>query len=245
MTLPLRAILFDKDGTLVDFAVTWNGATSLAIAELSGGDEPLAIRLANVVHFDLPTASLLRSSPFIAGTVVDLVPLWAAEVGVPADERFYGRVRELFHRGALDFVMPIGDPVGVLTALKAQDYLLGIVTNDSEASARAQSEKLGMAGLFDAILGHDSGHGHKPAPDPILEFLRRFALQPGEVAMVGDTMHDLDSARAAGVLSIGVASGYLSAEQLAPHADHVIGSIMELAVLLDVIHGVQAPMPSR
>lgn len=229
---PLKALLFDKDGTLVDFAITWNGAAAAVLDALAGSDEGLHARLAAILHFDRASAAILPTSPFIGGTVGEIAAEFAPVIGTPANDAFVRRLEELFNAGALASVAPIGDPLLVLTRLKAEGYLLGIVTNDTESGARAQAGKLGLDHLFDAVIGYDSGHGRKPDPGPIQAFLDRFAIQPHEAALVGDTLHDLDAARAAGVLAIGVASGYLSAEALAPHADAVINDIMELPVFL-------------
>ncbi|MCX5514638.1 hypothetical protein C3941_16225 [Kaistia algarum] len=243
--MTLRALLFDKDGTLVDFALTWNGAAAAVLAALAGEDDALHGRLAAVLHFDRQRAVILPTSPFVGSTVDDIAVEFAPILGADDLAVLARELAVMFNAGALASVAPIGDPLGLLTSLKAESYLLGIVTNDTESGARAQAEKLGLDHLFDAIIGYDSGHGRKPDPGQIHAFLDRFDVVPEEAALIGDTMHDLDAARAAGVVAIGVASGYLSAEQMAPHADHVIGSIMELPALLDTIPGVQAPMPSR
>ena len=62
----------------------------------------------------------------------------------------------------------------------------------------------------------------------------RFRIEPGEtIAVVGHSLHDLDMARAAGAgLTVGVLTGASPRETLAPHADHVIASIVELDSLL-------------
>lgn len=229
----LKAILFDKDGTLVDFAETWNRATGDVIRVLSDGDDGAAAQLAAIVHFDPASGMLLPTSPFVGGSIADLAPQWAGAIGVAADLDFIDRLVELFHEGSLRAVAPIGDPAALLSGLKGEGYRLGIITNDSEAGARAQSEKLGLTPWFDAIIGYDSGHGQKPEAGQILAFMARFGVAPSETALVGDTLHDLDAARAAGVVAIGVASGYLDADTLRPHADHVISNIMELPSLLD------------
>ncbi|MBZ9937759.1 HAD family hydrolase [Mesorhizobium sp. BR1-1-16] len=231
----LKALLFDKDGTLVDFAITWNGAATAVLATLAGDDDEMHRALATILHYDRVTAAILPTSPFVGGTVPDIAAHFAPVVGIEADdhEGFIEHLSRLFNEGALESVAPIGDPLGLLTSLKSQGYLLGIVTNDTESGARAQSEKLGLDGLFDAIIGYDSGHGRKPDPGQIHAFIDRFGSAPEETALIGDTLHDLDAARAAGVLAIGVASGYLSEEALAPHADHVIKDIMGLPELLD------------
>jgi phosphoglycolate phosphatase len=234
----LKALLFDKDGTLVDFAITWNGAASAVLATLAGGDYEIHAKLAAILHFDRETGAIQPTSPFVGGTVIDIAAHFAPVVGIdPADhDAFVDRLAQLFNAGALASVAPIGDPLGLLTLLKAEGYLLGIVTNDTEAGARAQSRKLGLDALFDTIIGYDSGHGRKPEPGQIHAFLTAFGVEPEATALIGDTLHDLDAARAAGVMAIGVASGYLSAADLAPHADHVIKDIMMLPELLESLN---------
>ncbi|SHF93372.1 phosphoglycolate phosphatase [Kaistia soli DSM 19436] len=233
----LKALLFDKDGTLVDFAITWNGAAASVLASLAGNDAEMHRQLAAILHYDTATAAIMPTSPFVGGTVTDIAAHFAPVVGIAVGnhEAFVERLSQLFNAGALASVAPIGDPLGLLTMLKAEGYLLGIVTNDTESGARAQSEKLGVDRLFDAIIGYDSGFGRKPDAGQIHAFMDRFDTAPAETALIGDTLHDLDAARAAGVLAIGVASGYLPAEALAPHADHVIMDIMGLPALLDVL----------
>ena len=230
--MALRALLFDKDGTLVDFALTWNGAAASVLATLAGSDDGLHTRLAGILHFDRATATIMPTSPFVGSTVDDIAVEFAPALGDDDPEALAVRLSALFNAGALASVAPIGDPHSLLTLLKAEGYLLGIITNDTESGARAQAEKLGLDHLFDAIIGYDSGHGRKPDPGQIHAFLDRFGVAAAEAALIGDTMHDLDAARAAGVLAIGVTSGYLSEEAMAPHADHVIASIMELPDLL-------------
>lgn len=237
----LKALLFDKDGTLVDFATTWNGAAASVLATLADDDPDLYARLAAILHFDRDTAEIRPTSPFIGGTVDEIALEFAPQVGIAADDAFVRRLEALFNAGALASVAPIGDPLGLLTRLKAEGYLLGIVTNDTESGARAQSVKLGLDHLFDAVIGYDSGHGRKPDPGQIHAFIDRFGVAPGETALIGDTLHDLDAARAAGVTAVGVASGYLTEAALAPHADYVISDIMALPQLLLVLSERHAP----
>ena len=78
------------------------------------------------------------------------------------------------------------------------------------------------------VAGYDSGHGIKPGPGMISAFARHLDVSPGEIAMVGDTLHDLDAARAAGALAVAVLSGPADRETLAPRADHVLEDISEL-----------------
>jgi phosphoglycolate phosphatase len=70
----------------------------------------------------------------------------------------------------------------------------------------------------------------------VLGFADHCALPPAAVALVGDSLHDLHAARAAGAVSIAVLTGPLGEAgraELEPHADYVIGSIADLPVLVD------------
>src|SRR5262249_25617349 len=87
--------------------------------------------------------------------------------------------------------------------------------------------------LLDFCCGYDSGHGAKPGPGMVEAFARSLELPAGAVAVVGDSLHDLDMARAAGAgLTIGVLTRASPRETPAPHADHVIVSIAEIEAIL-------------
>ena len=92
---------------------------------------------------------------------------------------------------------------------------------------------LGALERFDFIAGYDSGHGLKPGPGMVLAFAETVGIAPHEVAMIGDSLHDLGAGRSAGAgLVVGVLTGPAVAAELAPHADHVLRSIAELPALL-------------
>ena len=112
--------------------------------------------------------------------------------------------------------------------LRARGLVLGVATNDAEASAHAHLHAAGIAGHFDHVLGYDSGYKPKPAPDMLLGFAARAGLPPDSVAMVGDSPHDLHAGRAAGMVTVGVLTGLADAATLAPHADLVLPDIGHL-----------------
>lgn len=229
--MKIKAIAFDKDGTFVDFMKTWGPAIEHAMRTLSPDDAAFA-RLCAANRYDPATGVLSPDSPFIAEASADFAGRWAAALGIPYTPAFHAEMDRLLDAGALANVAPIGDPAALFSGLKSAGYRLGIITNDTENGARLQAAKLGLSDWCDSIFGYDSGHGRKPAPDPVLAFGRQFGLAPHEVAMVGDTRHDLHAGSAAGAVTIAVTSGFASAGELAPHADHVIADIMALPALL-------------
>jgi phosphoglycolate phosphatase len=230
--VPIRAILFDKDGTLVDFQRTWGPATHAVIAHLAAGDQAVYDRLAAVSGFVTGERRFVAGSPLIAGATPHYGRLWAQALGRPATADFFAEIDRLFQVTGLEHLQPIGEPAAVLGGLRRHGYRLGIITNDAEANARAQAARLGIGPLLDFIVGYDSGFGAKPSGEPVLAFARAVAAEAQEVAVVGDTVHDLVAARAAGAIAIAVPSGPIPREVLAPHADAVIDSVADLPAWL-------------
>jgi phosphoglycolate phosphatase len=132
---------------------------------------------------------------------------------------------------------PIGDPLESLGALKAMGLRIGLATNDSEASARRQITAMGLDDTVEFIAGYDTGHGSKPDPGMILAFARHIGVEPSRIAMVGDTLHDLECAHAAGALAIAVLSGPAERDVLEPRADHVVEDIRALPALFAALRG--------
>ena len=116
--------------------------------------------------------------------------------------------------------------------LKSEGLLLGVMTNDAERGAQAHLAAAGILDLLDFVAGSDTGFGCKPAPEPLLAFAKKTGLKPNEIAMVGDSLHDLQAAQAAGMMRIAVLTGLATEDKLKKHADLVLPSI---ANLLDFI----------
>ena len=229
--MPLHGILFDKDGTLIHFDATWGPATAAAMRKMTGGNAALLRRLADANHFDLAALSFAPTSPFIAGSSATYVEVWAQALGRSDPEALKCEMDGLLHDAALNHLSPVGDVALVLTQLKTQGIRLGLATNDSERGARSQIEALGLTAHFEFVAGYDSGHGSKPLPGMVRAFAEFTGLAPGAVALVGDSVHDMHAARAAGALAIAVLTGPASRADLAPHADHVLDDISALPAL--------------
>lgn len=231
--MTIRAILFDKDGTFVDFDKTWGPAAFRVMDRMARGDRGKIERLMQVSHFDEAALRFHPTSPLVAGSSADYGPLWAEAIGVPFSKAVTDEMDVLFVEEGLAGLTPIGDPAGAIGALKARGLVLGVVTNDSENGARSQTARLGIDHHFDFIVGWDSGHGRKPAPGQIHAFLDAWSMAPHEVAMIGDSLHDMHAARAAGVVAVGVTTGPLVPADFAIHADVVLPSFMDVAAWLD------------
>ena len=232
--MPIRAILFDKDGTLVDFQRTWGPATHTVMSQLCNGDAAAFERLAAVSLYDAAGRKLLPGSPVVVETTYGYGKLWAQALGVPLTAQFVDHIDRLYFQTTLDHLTPMGDVKALLGRLRAQGLRLGLMTNDADANTRAQIERLGLDHLIEFVAAYDSGFGAKPAPDPVLAFAAFAEVTPGEIAVVGDTAHDLVAARAAGAIAVGVLSGPIPRERLEPEADVLLPSIAQLEGWLSI-----------
>lgn len=226
----IAAILFDKDGTLFDFGATWNVWAAGVIDRLAEGDDARRAALAANVRYDLVARCFLPDSPVIAGTNREAAECLAR--ALPG--RAVSEIEDFLTASACEAPLQEAVPLGpFLTGLAGRGLRLGVVTNDSEVAARAHLEAVAAAGHFDFIAGFDSGHGMKPAPEPLLAFAAAMGLAPGQVVMVGDSTHDLVAGRRAGMTAIGVLTGMALEEELAPYADAVLPDIGHLPGWLD------------
>lgn len=231
----IRGILFDKDGTLIDFDRTWGPAAYSVMSTLSGGNRSRLEALMRVSHYVEAERRFAPTSPLIAGSSAGYGPLWADVLGRPAGPALYTEMDALFRAAGLASLTPIGTPAAIAARLVAGGYAIGLATNDAEASARAQCAALGLAPHCSFVVGYDSGHGAKPKPGMVTAFASHLGVPPSRVAMVGDSPYDLVAAHAAGAVAIAVLSGPLGDAarcEMAPLADHILESIADLPALL-------------
>lgn len=234
--MALKGILFDKDGTLIDFDATWGPAAYEVMRTLSEGDPGKMQGLIRVSAYVEEERRFEPHSPLVAGSSEAYGPLWAEVLGRPAGPDLYGEMDDLFRYWGLASLSPIGSPAELAADLVGRGFSLGIATNDAEASAHVQAEAMGMSLYLDFVAGYDSGFGGKPEPGMVLAFAERLGCHAREIALVGDSLHDLLAARAAGAVSIAVLTGprrLAARPELEPHADHVVDSIADLPALLD------------
>jgi len=218
MTARLRAVLFDLDGTLVDSAPDLAGACNEM--RLERGLAPL------------PYQQLRRmvgsGARGMVGVSFGLVPESTGYVEMR--DEFLARYEARMTRETKVFA----DMVPVLAWLEGEGVPWGIVTNKATRFAVPLVAALGLAERAAALVCGDTVAHSKPHPAPLLEAARRLGLAPQGCAYVGDDRRDVDAGRAAGMLTIVAAWGYLG-DGDAPKAwgaDHLIERPDELPGLI-------------
>ncbi len=231
----IRAVLFDKDGTLIDFDATWNPVYLETVKTLTRGDADLSRRLLEVGGWDFSSNTVRSGSPLRQASNAQIAALWAREMNYPgrADALEF-QIDVLFRMGGVQHAKPTTPHLPeLLVRLKRANLRIGVASMDGEAAVRATLERLDLSPFIDFVAGYDSGHGIKPEPGMALAFARQCAIKPAHLAVVGDSPHDLEMGRAAGAgLVVGFTGGGGRREVLAPAADRIIEQLEELLPLL-------------
>lgn len=225
----IKGLVFDKDGTLFDFDLSWSKWAVDTLQSFAKNDGAVAASYADAIGFDWENKAFHPDSPAIAGTLDWIVNTLAAASG---RDRISTRLYLESATASADMV-PAAPLVPLMAELQARDLALGVATNDGEVPARAHLAAHGILGVFDYVVGSDSGHGAKPGPGMITGFLEVTGLARSEVVMVGDSTHDLEAGRAAGCTTLGVLNGPAQASDLAALADAIMPDISHLPAWLD------------
>jgi phosphoglycolate phosphatase len=221
----IRGVVFDKDGTLFDFQATWGAWSRGMIEAESGGDPAQVVRIAEALGYDLTSSRFHPSSVVIAATTETVAERLLEVIPGVGKEELMARMDARAALAPQVEAAPLGR---LLARLRDMGLSLGIATNDTEEPARRHLRAAGVEEMFDFIAGYDTGWGGKPGPGQLLAFARAAGIEPSACAMVGDSLHDLAAARAAGMVGVGVLTGVAARETLEPVADVVLGSIAEL-----------------
>ena len=228
----IKGILFDKDGTLLDYDASWLPVNRELARIAAQDDQAVADHLLLACGMDPVSGHVVPDSLLAAGNTRQISEgLIAAGSTLGLDE-LVTRLDHLFAEAAA-FSVPVTDLGVFFRRMKARGYKLGVASSDNERSIRQTAERFGFLDCLDYIAGYDSGHGVKPEPGMVLGFCKATGLAPEQVAMVGDNNHDLHMGRNAGVgLNIGVLTGTGSSETLTAASDFCLADITLLEELL-------------
>jgi len=225
-------VIFDKDGTLLDFHAMWGGwALELGTRLEAAARRPVAPDVFAAIGFDPSTGRVAAGGPLATATMASIEEVVATVLrrwcpSVAAARR--ATETAWFVPDPVALARPLADLPALFEELRAAGRRIGVVTTDDRGPTDATLRAVGVRATVEAMVCGDDGFAMKPAPDPVFAICQALATEPARVAVVGDSPADLAMARAAGAgLAIGVLSGVGTARDLA-EADHVLGSVAEL-----------------
>lgn len=225
----MRAILFDKDGTIIDYWRTWLPINEKVARTVARGDIAVARDLLRLAGQDPDTGRLIPGSPLAAGGIADIAAAFARHGSVEHTRALEAEIDRVFAEGGAAYSSLIDGARDTLLTLKGRGFVLGLATNDSAAGLVASLAAHDVLDAFAFTAGCDSGWGAKPGPGMVRAFATRTGIEPDSIAVVGDALHDIAMGRAAGCgLTVAVLSGTSSAEDFEGLADLVIDSVRDL-----------------
>lgn len=242
-----QAIIFDKDGTLIDFDFMW-GTWTLQLAERLQCVTSLDAReaLCSSYGYDIARRKILADGKLTC------TPMWrlremmievAQSLGLSKDSAQCAVEEAWFVPDPVTLAKPFTDVHKLFTNIQQRGIKIAIATTDDRGATEAMLRAFGVTELLDTMVCADDGIKAKPAPDMVTTICSRLNVDPDKSIVIGDTVADLRMARSAGAgRVIGVLSGVGSLENLTPLADILIDTVDTLQESFTVKEHIEAPL---
>lgn len=227
-------LIFDKDGTLIEFDLMWGAWVDALARRLEAAAElPLRKGLYALLGVD-PETGLVHAHGLMAATpmsrIREVVEAFVGEAGV-APSTAAAAIEAAWHApDPVALAQPVTDLPALLQRLRTRVGTFAVATSDDRDPTTRTLAALGIEHEMAALACADDGFPNKPAPDPVLRLCATLGIAPSRTAVVGDSPADLRMGRAAGAARvIGVLTGVGDRAGLTPLADIVLDSISNLA----------------
>ncbi len=227
-----KAILFDKDGTLVLYRDFWFPVAEYAIETVLSAvaaNPELKTEILEELGVNQGIRGILCYGTF--HETVDTVNRVLSKYGIQAEEQL---IVDAFHAGSAHgkIVPPCKDVEGVLLRLREKGYQLFVVTSDDLPTTLCCLNALGITEQFEEIYTYDGIHPPKPDPYYIEKICQDYGFSKEELLMVGDTQNDLNFAKNGGIDAVAVALSEEEKQLLEPDALYVIHDVSGLENLV-------------
>jgi len=224
--LTIKAVIFDLDGTIVDFNIDFKAARAEVISLL--------------------TKQSLPSSLFSVNESV-FVTLKKAEKCMRKDgkkEQEFAKLKEnvisvveRYEAKAARETSLIPGILETFKTLREMKLRIALFTANGEKSTSYILRRFGLRQFFDVIITRESVLAVKPDPAHLEAVLEALKVRPEEAMVVGDSIRDMECARQLKVLAVGVATGFSSIEELTrAGADYLASSSTDIPTLVQQLN---------
>lgn len=237
----IELVVFDKDGTLIDFERLWGQRARQGVAALVQrveGDAVLTRSLFHSLGYDPKTGVTAGNGPLATAVMSKLCTIMAAVLyqhGFSWDAA-EEHVRDSFalKMGApptAEQIRPSGDVAGLFQRLSRAGASIAVVTSDDREATIVTLSLLGATDSVTLLICGNDDIPNKPAPDALWRIANQLNIAPERIMMVGDTVSDLLFGENAGVgCLVGVLGGVGDNAALIALADVVVDSIEQIEV---------------
>lgn len=241
-------VIFDKDGTLIDFSALWayytiNSVEALMTAvtqqdRVQFKASALRADLFAMLGYDPNTHHFNPQSPVVTAPLPTIYTLVAGvlyrhgwgwlEAELQVQNAF---VPTMHHPIQREMISPTAPLLPLFLALRKAGVQIAVVTSDDRAPTVATLEWLELTEHVAFVACADDGYAYKPAPDGILAACAATGIPTTKAVMVGDSTTDMLAGQRASVgLCVAVLTGTMDQNTLAPLADEVLNSVGEIRV---------------
>jgi pyrophosphatase PpaX len=212
--IPIEAILWDVDGTLIDTTALIVGALEATLTQFTGGSLPTN-QLRALIGLPLDQQMRVLGDPRGFGTTAEEMSAWLI--------RYYEERREQER--------PVPEAIEALIYCKHQGIKTALVTSKSDEELANTLPRIGISAYCDAIISANQVKPlYKPDPRPVQLALEKLGVaQPASTLFIGDSVYDIQSGQAAGILTAAVLWGAATEATLnEQHPDFIIATPEDL-----------------
>jgi HAD superfamily hydrolase (TIGR01549 family) len=225
-TLPIRAVVFDLDGTLVDFNIDFRAVRAEVIHFLTSQGFPASVFSMNESTFKM----LEKAEIFLKNNGKTEEEILKTKLAV----------FDIINKYELEAARKTNLLPGAqesLKNLKAMNLKLALCTVNSQKSTNYILETFKLKSFFEAVVTRESVSKVKPNPTHLEAALKALNMKPEETLIVGDSVIDMKCGQELNVRAVGMATGVSKPEELArAGATYVINSLTELATIINRIN---------
>jgi HAD superfamily hydrolase (TIGR01549 family) len=208
--MPIKLIVFDLDGTLMDSSTTIYKAVMNTFDKLN-------------IPVHLPQSDFENT---IGAHFHDIFKDFNIEL---TDFEEFLEIYLSVYFNYIDDTKFYPGVIEVLRKIKNKNFNTAILTTKAQGQTDTIVKNFNLNNYFNYIMGRRTGIEIKPSPKPLLEICKALSVSPSETLMVGDSELDLKCGKSAGALTCGVTYGYRSRESLQKeNPDYLIDTIEEL-----------------
>jgi len=219
--MPIRAVVFDLDGTIVDFNLDYKAVRAEAIEHITKQGFPRSIFSTNESVFETLKKMEIHMRNH-GKREKEISKLREAVLSIVEEHEMEAARSTSLLPGILD----------TLKTLKTMGLKIALFTVNGRKSTRHILKALRISRFFDRVVTRESVSNVKPNPVHLEAALKMLRVKPEEAVVVGDSVLDVKSAQELRVIAVGVPTGVSQPEELSRAGATYLISAVDLPTLI-------------